>query len=87
MIKFSPSPSGKVANRAAFRDDLTKELLSPIGGVAATSPTRRTRPFCRYRDVSPVSAGESTLGVKYGVYAARFRFSFILNSPFFVESR
>ena len=26
----------------------------------ATSPTRRTRPFCRYRDVSPVSAGEFT---------------------------
>ena len=35
-------------------------FLSPIGGVAATSPTRRTRPFCRYRDISPVSAGEST---------------------------
>ena len=33
---------------------------SPIGGVAATSPTRRTRPFCRYRDISPVSAGEFT---------------------------
>ena len=35
-------------------------FLSPIVGVAATSPTRRTRPFCRYRDISPVSAGEST---------------------------
>ena len=35
-------------------------LLSPIVGVADTSPTRRTRPFCRYRDISPVSAGEST---------------------------
>ena len=35
-------------------------FLSPIGGVAATSPTRRTRPFCRYRDISPVSAGEFT---------------------------
>ena len=34
--------------------------LSPIVGVADTSPTRRTRPFCRYRDISPVSAGEST---------------------------
>ena len=35
-------------------------FLSPIVGVAATSPARRTRPFCRYRDVSPVSAGEFT---------------------------
>ena len=35
-------------------------FLSPIVGVADTSPTRRTRPFCRYRDISPVSAGEST---------------------------
>ena len=34
--------------------------MSPIVGVADTSPTRRTRPFCRYRDISPVSAGEST---------------------------
>ena len=24
MIRFSPSPSGKVANRATFRDELTK---------------------------------------------------------------
>ena len=36
------------------------DVKSPIVGVAATSPTRRTRPFCRYRDISPVSAGEST---------------------------
>ena len=35
-------------------------FLSPIVGVADTSPTRRTRPFCRYRDISPVSAGEFT---------------------------
>ena len=35
-------------------------LLSPIVGFADTSPTRRTRPFCRYRDISPVSAGEFT---------------------------
>ena len=35
-------------------------LSSPIVGVADTSPTRRTRPFCCYRDISPVSAGEST---------------------------
>ena len=34
--------------------------LSPIVGVADTSPTRRTRPFCCYRDISPVSAGEFT---------------------------
>ena len=36
------------------------DVKSPIVGVADTSPTRRTRPFCRYRDISPVSAGEST---------------------------
>ena len=45
-------------------------LLSPIVGVADTSPTRRTRPFCRYRDISPVSAGESTPkeeAKKYGI--------------------
>ena len=36
------------------------DVKSPIGGIAATSPTRRTRPFCRYRDISPVSAGEFT---------------------------
>ena len=36
------------------------DFLSPIVGVADTSPTRRTRPFCRYRDISPVSAGEFT---------------------------
>ena len=36
-------------------------VLSHIGAPKrATSPTRRTRPFCRYRDVSPVSAGEFT---------------------------
>ena len=35
-------------------------FLSPIVGVADTSPTRRTRPFCRYRDIFPVSAGEFT---------------------------
>ena len=33
---------------------------NPLSALRATSPTRRTRPFCRYRDVSPVSAGEST---------------------------
>ena len=32
----------------------------PLSALRATSPTRRTRPFCRYRDISPVSAGEST---------------------------
>ena len=26
--------------------------------VRATSPTRRTRPFCRLRDISPNSPGE-----------------------------
>ena len=36
------------------------DVKSPIVGVADTSPARRTRPFCRYRDISPVSAGEST---------------------------
>ena len=36
------------------------DVKSPIVGYADTSPTRRTRPFCRYRDISPVSAGEFT---------------------------
>ena len=35
-------------------------FLSPIVGVAATSPARRTRPFCRYRDIFPVSTGTFT---------------------------
>ena len=32
----------------------------PLSALRATSPTRRTRPFCRNRDISPVSAGEFT---------------------------
>ena len=32
----------------------------PYRALRATSPTRRTRLFCRYRDISPVSAGEFT---------------------------
>ena len=34
--------------------------IYPLSALRATSPTRRTRPFCRYRDISPVSAGEFT---------------------------
>ena len=40
--------------------DAQYDRKSPIVGVADTSPTRRTRPFCRYRDISPVSTGEFT---------------------------
>ena len=40
--------------------DAQYDVKSPIVGIADTSPTRRTRPFCRYRDISPVSSGEST---------------------------
>jgi len=32
--------------------------------IRATSPTRRTRPFCRLRDISPNSLGEFLQGEK-----------------------
>ena len=44
------------------------DVKSPIVGYADTSPTRRTRPFCRYRDISPVSAGEFTPKEKARIY-------------------
>ena len=58
-------------------------FLSPIGGVAATSPTRRTRPFCRYRDISPVSSGEFTRFIG-GVYS---RDGELLNRVFYLSLR
>ena len=58
-IKFSTPTVLSLLRSALFRYFRILRVY-PLSALRATSPTRRTRPFCRYRDISPVSAGEFT---------------------------
>ena len=59
--KYLCRKTSLVLTYISFRQDTSpRRRTPPLRQTLPPSPTRRTRPFCRYRDISPVSAGEFT---------------------------